>query len=1288
MPRLWDDVKAFRAAMPLACTTTAMDPRECLTDQQVDGDDGGTTTTLGCWYDNSCRDTYGNTRVPYRRPRSVSDDTNTYHEGIILRDAVSFVAGYIRRNAFAPTADMLPEANNYNQTPGGWFALASWSVMVKKLDLINYTVRRYYDANMDRELIAIEPINWKQGPDAGGRTSSPLHSTLRETVSSGGRNWGRFIFNTRPSSYTVIEVPHMRADLNSERMGTEAFEKGDAFALFIAGVPRAVFNRADRDWTRNSPYEVVGKGDVAHEQHQRNPTLTGSCGWTSTSGANRCMTDSPGTNLSSTPERGYRSGFQWAHVGLTDGLGDDGRPLGGRVNMHFIQFHGFNDSPTGKHSEYSASGSYPTQVVLSPGPRSASITDLGMANAAPLIAAISNAATDPKKIDGTTASVTARLAQGGTGYGLTATANVQGKDAIGHGLFFIHAEVNGAVRMVGGSDDESNTDQAGDDYNSSSPPDLPNLVARKIIYAYQDWMADMSFGSVKPPLRSSAAWLCDKSVYFGADKDTYVDKRPPFFTGPAEIQTQKQSAPFDATFLAQAHRSGLKFAMYHLDSPNLIRPSSTTADWYGRAPTGCNNNGKNLDPALAETWHGHREQLERAGLMVFPIYMAPIPCIGASTGGTLTCPGTKDATGAVMDCGSDTYAHEDFPTAVTGHDGAAEAADARSRAITEGFRDGTALFLDVESSDHPYFDDAGSHSFYNLREYVGAWVEAMKNSSGPHYRPGIYCSNNNCDWIKYFLASDKGIATTDVEWWVHDAACDGHGADLCLDEECSDTTHVTVAGAKGCFQPSKSDGDYGAMVPYFAPNLSGIGYANLWQYATSDDSAPDGCGFGSATIASSDGYFGTSGSPAHGFLSDGPAVQCTLRQVGDYAKYSSFVDMSSMANHCTSGVPDHTIPVAIGPKKFFFNPRSLTSDATTLSNFLNNPNTYTLSSTATTLGLEQAYLVNWQSLYSAGGARIYDNMLVDNVDYAESPTPSNPIANPNFEAGTTTGWTSTGTTSAPVYQTSWSGFYLGQIGMTTSQTLDSRLSQTFTVPVGYKSLSFYYQPKCSDLSVSYDQFRVKLRDETTATDYTLVPDVCSNDGKWHHFEYPLAGLEGHSLTLKFETHDDGVGNYPTYAWIDEVVLSTIGNGAFEASTTLNQWTSTGVTAAYSNANETDPSLGAAAARVGSTGPYTNSSLSQTVVVPSWGVSSLMLRRKIVCLDSLSWAWAWITLTDNDTGLSYTMMSNTCTNNGAWENSSYSIAAMAGHSVTIRVDVHDDNNPGDPIYMLIDRVRFE
>ena len=76
---------------------------------------------------------------------------------------------------------------------------------------------------------------------------------------------------------------------------------------------------------------------------------------------------------------------------------------------------------------------------------------------------------------------------------------------------------------------------------------------------------------------------------------------------------------------------------------------------------------------------------------------------------------------------------------------------------------------------------------------------------------------------------------------------------------------------------------------------------------------------------------------------------------------------------------------------------------------------------------------------------------------------------------------------------------------------------------------------------------------------------------------------------------------------------------------------------------------------------------------------------MVCPDTITYDWATATLTDATTGTTTTLLAPTCSNSGAWVQASASVAASAGHNVTLALASHDDNYAGDPTYTLYDDV---
>jgi serine protease len=152
---------------------------------------------------------------------------------------------------------------------------------------------------------------------------------------------------------------------------------------------------------------------------------------------------------------------------------------------------------------------------------------------------------------------------------------------------------------------------------------------------------------------------------------------------------------------------------------------------------------------------------------------------------------------------------------------------------------------------------------------------------------------------------------------------------------------------------------------------------------------------------------------------------------------------------------------------------------------------------------------------------------------SSAPPPSGSLVNGGFETGDFTGWTRTGTTAivtSPVH----GGTYADRGGSTAATNGDSAISQTFAVPAGGGTLSFWYQVHCPD-TVAYDWATATLLDTVTNTTTTLLPRTCANTGAWVQVSTSLAAQAGHSVTLTLTSHDDNYATDPTYTLYDDVV---------------------------------------------------------------------------------------------------------------------------------------------------------
>ncbi|HEX5158537.1 MAG TPA: hypothetical protein VFW17_15095 [Ktedonobacterales bacterium] len=301
------------------------------------------------------------------------------------------------------------------------------------------------------------------------------------------------------------------------------------------------------------------------------------------------------------------------------------------------------------------------------------------------------------------------------------------------------------------------------------------------------------------------------------------------------------------------------------------------------------------------------------------------------------------------------------------------------------------------------------------------------------------------------------------------------------------------------------------------------------------------------------------------------------------------------------------------------------------------------------------------------------------VTVTVTPASSGGITNGGFETGSLSGWTTAGTTA--ISTTAHSGSYSAQVGSTGALNGDSSVAQTFTVPTGNNTLTFWYRVVCTD-SVTYDWATATLKDNTSNTTTTVLAHTCTNSGTW--VKVTASVTAGHSYTLTLIDHDDGYAGDPTYTLYDDAALSNVVgvtnpfvNPGFETGS-LSGWTTAGTTAISATAH-----TGSYSAQVGSTGALNgDSSVAQTVTAPS-GATTLTFWYRVVCTDSVTYDWATATLKDNTSNTTTTVLAHTCNNSGTWVKVTASVTA--GHSYTLTLIDHDDGYAGDPTYTLYDDV---
>jgi hypothetical protein len=295
------------------------------------------------------------------------------------------------------------------------------------------------------------------------------------------------------------------------------------------------------------------------------------------------------------------------------------------------------------------------------------------------------------------------------------------------------------------------------------------------------------------------------------------------------------------------------------------------------------------------------------------------------------------------------------------------------------------------------------------------------------------------------------------------------------------------------------------------------------------------------------------------------------------------------------------------------------------------------------------------------------------------------VVNGGFETGDLSGWTTSGVLAPAPATTAHTGGYSVRIGSPTAFNGNSTLTQSVVVPAGTARLTFWYQPHCAD-RITFDQIQAQLRSSAGVTLATVL-NVCSNTGAWTPASFEVSAYAGQTVVLWFNVHDDGYPSDPTYAYVDDVAVSSytpvpnpVQNGGFETGD-LSGWTTSG---AYLPVVSTTAHTGGYSARIGSTAAVNgDSTLTQTVTIPA-GATTLTFWYQPHCRDTIVYDQIQMQLRSTG-GATVLDVLNVCANSATWKEVSFDVSSYAGQTLVFWFNDHDDGRAADPTYVLVDDV---
>jgi len=391
------------------------------------------------------------------------------------------------------------------------------------------------------------------------------------------------------------------------------------------------------------------------------------------------------------------------------------------------------------------------------------------------------------------------------------------------------------------------------------------------------------------------------------------------------------------------------------------------------------------------------------------------------------------------------------------------------------------------------------------------------------------------------------------------------------------TSGATVsAGSAGSATSDSSNnysiGNLAAGTYTVTPSKSGCTFSPTSQSVTITSANVGGINF-TATCTSPD--FAMSLSPSSLPITQGSSGSSTLSTTVS-GGFNSAISLTS------SGAPSGTT-VSFSPSSIAA-PGSGSSTVTVTVGSTTATGTYTITLTGT------------------GGSVTHSTPLTLTVNPGSGGTV---LTNGGFETGSSSGWTASGVTAVNA-GAAHSGSYGAQLGSTSPST-DSSLVQTFNLPSGSPTLSFWYKNTCPD-TVTYDWATATLKDNSTGTTATVLAKTCTTSGAWTLVNYNASSMAGHSVTLTLTNHDDNYSGDATYTTFDDVNVTTSVTYSISGSAGTSGATVTAGAASATSDSSNNYSIGNLAAGTYTVTPSksgcTFSPASQSVTITSSSVSGI------------------------------------------------------------------------------------